>query len=139
MAANTTPIFIITPRTETAEITAANIARDGSGVLVTLFTAGTDGSRVDFITFNSATPSGQTSSAMVGRVFITDTSGNNPRLLSEVALPSVASSNTAIGQTQTIFYTNGLLLKAGQQLRVCQSVYAGTQDKYHVIARGGDF
>ena len=139
MAVNNLPIFVGTPKTVSAEITAANTARDGSGSLVTLFTAGTNGSRVDFITFNSAQDTPAASSAMVGRVFITDTSGNNPVLLSEIALPTITASNTVIGQTQTIFYSNGLLLDAGQQLKVTISVYAGVQDKFQVIARGGNY
>ena len=139
MPLNSAPIFVGTPRTEIAEITAANTARDGSGTLVTLFTAGTSGSRVDFVTFNSAQATPAASSAMVGRVFITNTSGTNPVLLSEIALPTITASNTVIGQTQTIFYSNGLLLDAGQQLKVTISVYAGVQDKFQVIARGGDY
>jgi hypothetical protein len=139
MSLNTTPIFVGTPRTETAELTAANTARDGSGTLATLFTAGTSGSRVDFVTFNSAQATPAASSAMVGRVFVTNTSGLNPVLLSEIALPTITASNTVIGQTQTIFYSNGLLLDSGQQLRVAISVYAGVQDKFQVIARGGDY
>ena len=139
MPLNNTPIFVGTPKTVSAEITAANPARDGSGTLVTLFTAGGNGSRVDFVTFNSAQASAAASSAMVGRVFITNTSGLNPVLLSEIALPTITASATAIGQTQTIFYSNGLLLDAGQQLKVTISVYAGPQDKFQVIARGGDY
>lgn len=139
MPANTSPIFILTPRTETCEITASNTARDGSGSLVNLFTAGANGSRVDFITFNNAQNTPTSSSLMIGRVFVTDTSGSNPRLLSEISLSAVTASNTAVGATNTIFYSNGLLLGTGQSLRVCQSVYSGSQDKVHVIARGGDY
>jgi hypothetical protein len=139
MPLNTTPIFVGIPRTETVELTEANTARDGSNTLATLFIAGTSGSRVDFITFNNAQATPAASSAMVGRVFVTNTSGTNPRLLSEIALPTITASNTVIGQTQTIFYSNGLLLSAGQQLKVTISVYAGPQDKFQVIARGGDY
>lgn len=139
MAANTVPIFILTPRTETAALDAANTARDGSGSLVSLFTAGSNGSRIDFITFNSAQSTPAASSAMVGRVFVSDTSGANFRLLSEIALPTITASNTVIGQTQTIFYSNGLLLGSGQILSVTISVYAGVQDAYQAIARGGNY
>lgn len=139
MAANTTPIFILTPNTPTATIAAANTARDGSGNLVTLFTAGASGSRVDSVTFTSAQAAVSGSSAMVGRVFLTDTAGANPRLISEVALAAITTSNTAIGQTQTVFFTNGLLMLSGSFIKVAQSVYAGSQDQYHVYARGGDY
>jgi hypothetical protein len=139
MPANTTPIFILSPKTTGAEITAANTARDGSGALTTIFTAGSNGSRVDFVSFVSAQASPAASSAMVGRVFITDTNGANPRLVSEIALPTITASNTAIGQAQTLFYSNGLLMQAGQLLQAAISVYAGVQDKFHVITRGGDY
>jgi hypothetical protein len=139
MAANFSPIFVLTPKCTTATIAAANIARDGSGALVNLFTGGTDGSRVDYITFTSAQSGATTSSLMVGRVFLTDTSGNNPRLLQEILIPSLAASNTVIGATSTITFIGGLIIGAGQVIRVSQSVFAGPQDQMHVVARGGDY
>lgn len=139
MPANTTPIFGINASTQTASIAAANTASDGSGSLVTLFTPGANGSRVDSITFTNAQITAAASSAMVCRVFVTDTSGSNPRLLSEVAQATATRSVSAIGATQTISYGNGLLLYPGQLIKVCQSVYAGAQDLQHVVARGVDF
>jgi hypothetical protein len=73
------------------------------------------------------------------RVFLTDTSGLNPRLIQEVSLPAVTASNTAIGATATITFTNGLVIAAGQIVQTTQSVYAGVQDQTDVLARGGDF
>tara|TARA_R110000868_G_scaffold178984_1_gene418915 strand:- start:182 stop:601 length:420 start_codon:yes stop_codon:yes gene_type:complete len=139
MAANTVPIFTLTPNTVTASISAANTASDGSGSLVTLFTAGANGSRVDSITFQNAQIALAASSAMVCRVFVTDTSGANPRLISEVAQAAATRSASVIGATTTITYGNGLLLASGQLLKVIQSVYAGVQDLQHAIARGGDY
>lgn len=139
MAANISPIFVLTPKLNTATVAAANTARDGSGSLVTLFSAGSNGSRLDFVTFNSAQATAAASSAMVGRVFVTDTAGANPRLLAEVALPTITASNTAIGQTQTIAFNNGLILASGQIVSCTISVFAGVQDQYQVIARGGDY
>lgn len=139
MPANTIPIFILTPETTSATISAANTARDGSGTLVPVFTGGTFGSRVDFITFFNAQTTATTSSAMVARVFVTDTAGLNPRLLNEVTLASVAASNTVVGANNTIFYSNGLLLSSGQQIQVSKSVHAGQQDTVQVIVRGGDY
>ena len=49
MAANTTPIFPITPKVEWGALTTANNVYDGTGTVVTLFTAGTNGSKVDYI------------------------------------------------------------------------------------------
>jgi hypothetical protein len=139
MAANVQPIFTLTPNAATANIAAANTARDGSGTLVTLFTAGTNGSRIDFIVFTSSQATAGASSARVQRVFLTDTSGLNPRLISEIVLPAVTASTTAIGATATITFTNGLVIKSGQIVKVAQSVYVSAADNTDVLARGGDY
>jgi hypothetical protein len=76
---------------------------------------------------------------MVGRVFLTDTSGANPVLIAEVAMPTITPSNTVVGQQQTIAFNNGLILASGQIVKVTQSVYAGAQDQFQVIGRGGDY
>jgi hypothetical protein len=137
MAVN--PNFTLNPRATGSRIAAANTARDGSGALVTSFTAGASGSRLDFITFTSAQATAAASSLRIMRVFLTDTSGLNPRLISEVSLPAVTASNTAIGATATITFTNGLVIAAGQLIQTTQSVYAGVQDQTDVLSRGGDF
>lgn len=139
MPANTTPIFTLTPEATTCNIAAANTARDGSGTLIDLFTAGANGSRLDFITFTSAQATAAASAARVQRVFLTDTAGLNPRLISEVVLSAVTASNTAIGATATITFTNGLILNSGQIVKVTQSVYGSAADGTHAFARGGDF
>lgn len=140
MPANTTPIFTLTPNSPTASLgTTPNTASDGSGTLVTLFTAGANGSLVDSIKFINAQATAAASSAMVIRVFLTDTSGNNPRLIEEVAIATATRSTSAIGATATINFLNGLALQSGQIIKVCQSVYAGAQDLMHASARGGDY
>jgi len=155
MAANTDPIFSLTPNLPTATIAAANTARDGSGTLVTLFTAGANGSRLDAIKFISAQATAATSSNMVVRVFITDTAGANPRLFIEGAMTGLTASSTVIGsvvifdfingvtQANAVLLTNGiyggLILASGQLIKVTQSVYAGVQDQNHVTAKGGNF
>lgn len=139
MPANTSPIFTLTPNTPTCAIAVANTARDGSGTLETLFTAGANGSRLDFIKFTSAQLAAAASALRVMRVFVTDTSGNNPRLLEEVLLTAVTPSNTVIGATSTITFTGGLLLASGQIIKVSQSIYGGVADQTHVLARGGNY
>jgi hypothetical protein len=139
MPANTTPIFTLTPKAATARIAAANTARDGSGTLVSLFTAGTNGSRVDFVTFTSSQVTAAASAQRVQRVFISDESGLNPRLISEVVMSAVTASNTAIGSTSTITFTNGLIINAGQIISVSQSVYGSAADATDVLLRGGNF
>lgn len=139
MPANINPIFTGVPKAATANIAAANTTRDGSGTLVTLFTAGANGSRVDFITFTSSQVTPAASAARVHRIFLTDTSGLNPRLIGEIALGAVTASATAIGATATFTFTNGLIINVGQIVRVSQSVYGSAADATDVVARGGDF
>jgi thiamine pyrophosphokinase len=139
MAANTQPIFTLVPKAVTETIAAANTARDGSGTLVELFTAGTNGSRIDFITFTSAQATTGASAARVQRIFITDEAGTNPRLVEEITMAAVTSSNTAIGARSTVTFTNGLVINAGQKILVSQSIFGSAADTTHVLLRGGNY
>lgn len=139
MAANTAPIFLAKPRLESCRISAANVNRDGSGTLVQLWVAGANGSRIDYIIFTNASPNIGAAVAKVWRVFVSDTSGLNPRLVNEQNVAAVTSSATAQGQTATITMTNGRMLQAGQIVYVTQSVCATTADQTDVFAQGGDY
>jgi hypothetical protein len=139
MPANTSPIFTLVPNVGFARLAAANTARDGSGTVTTIFTAGTDGSLLNKITFTSAQASAAASALKVMRIFITDTSGANPRLRGEILLPAITASNTVIGAAATFTFTDGLILRNGQLVQVSQSVYAGAQDQTDCIAEGGNY
>jgi hypothetical protein len=54
-------------------------------------------------------------------------------------LSAVTASNTAIGATSTITFTNGLILASGQHLYVSQSFFGSAVDTTHVLVRGGDY
>lgn len=142
MPANVNPIFVLTPNVGRAQVTTANTTRDLStttnGAL--LFTAGSDGSRVDTITFTHVAASQtQASIAAVGRIWITtDNLGANPRLLSEVALPVATPSPSAIGGSQTITFANGLFLPSGLFLW-CAISATQTSGAYDVVCRGGNY
>lgn len=120
-------------------IAAANTARDGSGTLVTLFSAGANGSLLSTIVFTNSQATPGASVAKVVRVFITDAAGANPKLLSESALPAATASNTAIGATVQVQFTNGLIIKSGQIVKVSQSLCATAADNTDVVAEGGDY
>lgn len=139
MAANTNPIFTLTPNTAFARAAAANTARDGSGVIITALTAGLNGTRVDRITITSAQATAALNSAMVARIFVSNTIGTNFRLYREVALSAVTASTTVIGSTQTINIAGGLIISSGQLIGVTISVYAGAQDQMDFVLEGGDF
>lgn len=139
MAANTVPIFTKAGNFTPARIAAANTAADGSGTLVTLVTAATDGTRVDGVRFRNAQASAAASSNMVHRIFLTDTSGANPRLVGEVATAAATRSTSAVGATSIFTFDQPLIMKSGQLLQVIQSVYAGAQDQVDAIAYAGDY
>lgn len=143
MAANLSPIFVLTPNCTLSQLTAAQTARDASDGNITLaFTAGTNGSRVDRITFTTG-GSGQTTAntAMVCRIYVSGTAGTGYRLYKETALAAVTPSAAAIGAQATINIVGGLILKSGQLVGCTQSANsaANAADNVSVVAEGGDF
>jgi hypothetical protein len=139
MPANTSPIFTIIGNFTPARIAAANTASDGSGTLVTLVTAGANGSRVDGVRFRNAQVALAASSNMVHRIFLTNTSGTTPRLIGEVATPAATRSASAIGATSIFTFDQPIIMQPGQILSVCQSVYAGVQDQFDAVAYAGSY
>lgn len=133
------PVFTTIPVLGQARLDAANTARDGSGTIVTVYTAPSLGAMITKIRFISAQAAPAASSAMVGRVFISDENGTNWRLFDEVALATVTPSNTVVGQKADITYSDGVQLKAGQKIGVTKSVHAGAQDQYDVHVHGGEY
>lgn len=93
MAANTSPIFPLTPQVGWTTLTTANTATDGTGTVSTIFTAGVDGGRVDYLRCVSL----GTNVATVLRVFLNNGSTNatpaNNSLFFELALPSTTAAN----------------------------------------------
>ncbi len=133
------PIFTTAPLIGQARISAANTARDGSGVIVTAYTAPTLGAMITRVRFISAQASVAASAAMVGRVFVSDVNGGNWRLYDEIALPTATPSATVVGTKADITYADGLVLMGGQKIGVTKSVHAGAQDQYDVHVHGGEY
>lgn len=133
MAANTTPIFALTPKMAVGRITA--ITTDKSGLtttnLVTLVTATTDGTKVTQIGFKSLGNSG----AGTFLIFITDTDGTTVRFFDEILVTAVTTSTTALSARQVNFYSD-LQLKSGQKILVGATVLTTAMDAFAQI---GDF
>lgn len=95
MPANTSPIFPLTPKVAWATITAANTAKDGTGTVSTIFTAGADGSRIDQIKVRAL----GTNVATVMRFFVNNGSTNatatNNSLIHEVTVAATTLTETA--------------------------------------------
>jgi len=139
MAANNKPIFVKQGNFKPARIAAANTASDGSGSLVTLVTAAVDGTRVDGVRFRNSQVSAAASTAMVHKIFLSDTSGANPRLIGEVATPAATRSTSAIGTTSVFTFDSPVIMLSGQIMYVTQSVYAGAQDLVDALAYASDY
>jgi len=121
--------YAATPAGAMAVISAANTARDGTGTIVTVETAGASGTRIDDITI---TATGTTTAGMV-RLFLHD--GTNARLWREV--PVTGITPTASVQAFTATLSNlALVLQTGWSLR------ASTEkaETFNVlVTRAGDF
>ena len=95
MAANITPIFPLTPRVQWGTVLSANTAKDGTGVVIPVFTAGLNGSKIDQIKVRAL----GTNVATVLRFFINNGSSNtvaaNNTLIHEITIPATTLSEVA--------------------------------------------
>lgn len=146
MAANTSPIFSLTPQIGVGAATAANTVGDGGGTIATdifkVFTAGADGAWVSRIRFQAASSAAATNTtATVARVFVSSitsgaTTNANTFLIAEVGLGVVAADhstnatnpvdiqlNFALPASWTILITNHAAPAANT--RWMATVYAG--------------
>lgn len=137
MPANTNPIFVVTPHNEWGKLLTANTAKDGTGTVVTLFTAGANGSRVEKLTVLPLGTNVQT----VLRVFLNNGSSNgvdtNNSLITEITIPENTVSETAKSNMVTHIFNDGLTLKAGEKLlaTIGTTIASGIQ----ATVFGGDF
>jgi len=90
-----------------AQATVANTARDGTGTLATILTAGATGARVDAVIFNAP---GTVTAGML-RLFITISA--NTRLIAEIPVVATTPSSTVMAFTVTYIPPVPLVLAAG--------------------------
>jgi len=106
----TTPQYASTPVGAVVQIATANTARDGTGTIGTLHTAGATGTRIDDIYI---TATGTTTAGVI-RMFIFD--GTNNRLIQEILVTAVTPSTTVSVWSATL--TNqGIVLPNTYALR----------------------
>lgn len=121
--------YAATPKTAVAQVSAANTARDGTGTIVTVFTAGASGSRVDDIALTATV----TTTAGTVRLFLHD--GTNARLWKEIMVTAntVSATNPAWSSTLN---NQSLILQTGWSLRASTE----TAEAINVlVTRAGDF
>jgi hypothetical protein len=112
MAANTVPIFPLTPHVGMGQLTVANANRDGTtGTYVTLFSAGANGSMIGLIPLHAAV----TTTAGMVRLFLTD--GSTTRLIDEIPVSAVTpGANTeAWSDVSTVLY--GQVIPSGWSIK----------------------
>lgn len=122
------------PKCGVGQVSVANTNRDGTGTIVTVFSAGASGSRIDAIDLKAV---GTTTAGMV-RLFIHD--GADARLLTEVPVIALTPSGTlpsweAQLNTNTMTQVLPLVLPTGYSLRAATN----NAETFNVIALGGDF
>lgn len=127
--------FAATPKVGMATISTANTARDGTGTIGVVFTAGTNGSRIDRVVIKAT---GTTTAGLV-RLFIHD--GTSARLYREIGVSAITPSGTVatyeVGTSSNNAADIGFLpltLPTGYSLRASTH----NAESFVVTAIGGD-
>jgi hypothetical protein len=124
------PVFVGTPKTWFAQVSAANTNRDGSGTIVDLVTAGANGSRIDEVEIEAA----GTVTAGVIRLYLYD--GTNTRLFKERLVSATTPSTTVKVWEDVVTFLNGLNLPPGATWKLRVSTH--NAETFNIFARGGD-
>lgn len=124
------PSFASTPRVAGASV-ATNTARDGTGTITTVLSAGSGGTKINEVVVKST---GQPADSVV-TLFLFD--GTSYYLFDEIDLGApTAGSNTAAAYRTSVRYDN-VVLPNGWSLRAAVTV-AATSGAVLVIALAGD-
>lgn len=103
--------FATTPRYELAQASVANTGFDGTGTIVTLFTAGANGSRVDQIGWAAA---GTTTAGLL-KYFFRKSSGDTWRYIFAAPVSAITVSDT-VGPWGGGATNLNIVLEAGNQI-----------------------
>lgn len=131
---STSAQYASTPKCGVGQVSVANTNRDGTGTIVTVFSAGASGSRIDAIDLKAV---GTTTAGMI-RLFIHD--GTNARLLTELPVLALTPSAT-LPSWEAQLTTNNMSQVLPVILPTGYSLRASTHnaETFNVIAIGGDF
>lgn len=141
MPANTEPIYPLTPNQSWGTLTTANTAKDGTGTVTTIFTAGANGARFDSAKVRAL----GTNVATVMRFFINNGGANstpaNNTLFHEVTIAATTLSETS-ALADTSIYFNGIdlpqvVLKPGYKINV--TIGTAVASGLAAVGFGGDY
>ena len=129
------PLYASTPRVGLGNVTVANTNRDGTGTIVSCFSAATTGSRIDQIKVMSRS----TSTAGMIRLYIHD--GATAWLWKEISVTAVTPGATQVGFTKTIAAGDGETIELPLTLPTGYSLRASTHnaESANIMVQGGDF
>lgn len=129
---NQTPIFPYLLRADVATVSAANTARDGTGTVPTICTAGAQGTRIDLITIEAQV----TTTAGVVRLFLHN--GSAFFLWKEVLVTAITPSASVAAFRTEVSRSDGLpvmVLPSGYSLRASTH----QAEAFSVCVSGGDY
>ena len=121
--------YASTVRAAAAQVTTANTNRNGTGAIVTVFTAGANGSRIDDISIDAVA----TTTAGVVRLFIND--GTTSYLFQEI-LVTATTPSTTVAVWSTTLLNQALVIPTGWSLRASTN---NAETFNIIVTRAGDF
>ena len=121
--------YASTVRAAVAQVTTANTNRNGTGAIVTVFTAGANGSRIDDISIDAVA----TTTAGVVRLFIND--GTTSYLFQEI-LVTATTPSTTVAVWNTTLLNQAIIIPSGWSLRASTN---NTETFNIIVTRAGDF
>ena len=121
--------YASTVRAAAAQVTTANTNRNGTGAIVTVFTAGASGSRIDDISIDAVA----TTTAGVVRLFIND--GTTSYLFQEI-LVTATTPSTTVAVWSTTLLNQALVIPTGWSLRASTN---NAETFNIIVTRAGDF
>lgn len=126
---NAIPRFIQTGRIAAASISVANANRDGTGTVVTVFSAGAQGSLVELVRVIAL----GTTTAGVVRIYVHD--GSNYHLLDEIAVSAVTPTGSTPVFEGEYVPSKPLILPTGWSIRAAPL----NGESFKVLVTGGDY
>lgn len=126
----TTAQYAATARTAVGQVTTANTNRNGTGTIATIFTGGTNGSRIDDINIVAT----GTTTAGVVRLFLND--GTTSYLLQEILVTAITPSTTV--QVFSFQLLNQAIILASSSWSLRAST--NNAETFNIlVTRAGDF
>ena len=124
------PAFAATPRIGSVTVSTTNAARDGTGTIATVFTAGASGSQIREVDLKATA----TTNAASVVLFLYD--GTTYSVLTEVAVSAITASATTASYSSSVRFDN-LFLPANWSLRASITA-APASGTVVVVALGAD-